>query len=72
MIILDVTNDNDSRSENHLDELTRARLKDSSFNNEVDYRLVDKVTGFAFCLGLVAGIILASFLHKYIVHPLGF
>ena len=34
-------------------------------------QLLDKITCLAFVIGFVGGILVASLLHKYIVHPLG-
>lgn len=48
-----------------LDDLTRHRMKVNSV------RETDHAMALAFILGTIFGIILASFLHKFIVHPLG-
>lgn len=65
MIILDM---DEPESSSHLDDLTRFRMKgrDESFSSSLDSTIK-----FAFILGIIVGIILASFLHKYIVHPFG-
>lgn len=34
--------------------------------------LIDKITALAFVFGVITGIVLASLLHRYIVHPLGY
>lgn len=33
--------------------------------------LIDYITATAFVIGILVGIFIASFLHKYIVHPFG-
>lgn len=57
-------------SKNELDELTRSRFK--SVSNELkDVHLVDKITALAFAIGALFGMFVASLIHKYFVHPLG-
>ena len=69
-----LTEDN-GHSLNELDEVTRERLKGGSWdafdNNAETGHLIDRVTALAFVLGFIIGIITASYLHEYIVHPLG-
>jgi len=67
--------EDNGHSLNELDEVTRERLRDNSWGNdfgnlETTGSLIDKVTALAFVLGVIVGIIVASYLHEYIVHPL--
>lgn len=56
-------------SSNELDPLTKYRMLGDKVQ---DIHLVDRITALAFVIGILVGIIIASFLHKYIAHPLGF
>lgn len=66
-----------NQSSNHLDELTRHRMKPKSSlkkTEDLDKPLRDvlmQTLFFGIVVGAIIGIVLASFLHKYIVHPLG-
>ena len=69
--------EDNGHSLNELDEVTRERLKDNSWGNDFGNlentgHLIDKVTALAFVLGVITGIIIASYFHNYIVHPLGY
>lgn len=72
MIIM--TDEFKPESSSELDSLTRSRFVSENQIDELvsNSSLLDKVTALSFLLGMITGIILASLLHKYIVHPLGF
>lgn len=47
-------------------------MKNDPFIDQLNkVQLIDKITALAFVLGILVGIVIASFLHKFIVHPLG-
>lgn len=48
---------------NDLDDITRKHLQTIADTN--------KVIALAFVIGVIIGIVAASILHKFIVHPLG-
>lgn len=67
--MLMISNEDDS---NHLDDLTRQKFLQGRWDESGNKpTLIDSTTGLAFMFGIFVGIILASLLHKYIVHPLG-
>lgn len=57
--------------EEELDDLTRQRMKSHDESNNHFGVELDHSIALAFMAGIVIGIVLASFLHKFIVHPLG-
>lgn len=68
-----IMTDNLNESSNELDSLTRHRMTSNEsepLNKELRNSLIQSLF-LGGILGFLAGIIAASFLHKYIVHPLG-
>lgn len=51
--------------------LDKPMIKDPIIDQLNKVQLIDKITALAFVLGILIGIVIASFLHRYVVHPLG-